>query len=99
MVNVLSRLSLSRMRAGDHADVRLRLRHRHARLQAGHHVVVLVAAPVHGIGAERERHEDIHMPDAGHGGHDLVVQQKLRAQHAGDGELILVRRPPPRPDR
>ena len=43
MPNVRSRLSFSRMRAGDHVDVRLRLRHGNPRLQPHQDVVVLVA--------------------------------------------------------
>ena len=46
---------------GDGGDVRVRLRHRHARLQSRHEIVVLVAAAIHRIGAERERQKQIHL--------------------------------------
>ena len=50
-----------------------------------------------GVGAERQRQEDVHLPDAGHGRHDLVVQQELRPEHAGHFELVLRRRRCPAP--
>ena len=89
IVNVRSRLSLSRMRRGDHAHVGLRLLHRHARLEARHQVVVLVAAAVDRVRAERQWEKDVHLPDAGDGRHHLVVQQEVRPEHADDRELVL----------
>ena len=89
IVNVRSRLSLSRIRAAIDAHVGLRLRHRHAWLQPRHQVVVLVAAAVDGVGAERQRQEDVHLPDARDGRHDLVVQQEVGPQHAGDLNWFL----------
>ena len=72
------------------ADVRIRLLHRHPVLETGHQVVVLVAAAVDRIGAERQRQEQIHLPDARDRRHDLGVQQELGSEHAGDRELVLV---------
>ena len=74
---------------GNHAHIGLRVGHRHTRLEARHDVVVLVSPPGHGIGAERQRQEDVHPPDARDRRHDLVVQQKIRTEHAGDRELVL----------
>ena len=74
---------------GDGGDVRVRLRHRHARLQARHEVVVLVAAAIHGIGAERERQEQVHLPVLADRRHDLGVQQEVGPEHADDLELVL----------
>ena len=74
---------------GNHLDVRLRLGHRHARLEARHQVVVLVAAPRHGVGAERERQIDVHADGAADGLHDFTVQHELGTEYTDDRELVL----------
>ena len=74
---------------GNHVHVRLRGGHRHAALHARHHVVVLVAAPVDRVRAERKRQEHVHLRDARNRRHDLGVQQEVRPQDAGDRELVL----------
>ena len=66
-----------------------RLRHRHAWLQPRHQVVVFVSAPRDGVGAERQRQEHVHLTDARDRRHDLVVQEEVGPQDAGDLELVL----------
>jgi hypothetical protein len=61
--------------------------HGHTGLQPGHDVVVLVAAATFGVGAKRERQEEIHLLDAGHRRHDLAVEQEVGVEHADNFEL------------
>ncbi len=90
MVNVLSRLSFSRIRAGDHADIGLRLLHADAALQTRHQVVIFVAAPVDGIGAQRQRQNDLGFANVAYGRHYFVIEQEIRPQHARHRELVLI---------
>ena len=78
---------------GDGGDVGVRLRHRHARFQPRHEIVVLIAAAIHGIGAQRERQKQIHLLRARHRRHDLGVQQEVGVEDADN--LELRRRIPP----
>ena len=64
--------------AGDHRDIGLGLLHGDARLEAGHHVIVLVAAAVHGIGAPRQGKKNVHLAEASDGRHHFVIEQELR---------------------
>ena len=60
------------------------------RFESGHDVEVLVTATSSdGVGGKRQRQEDVHLPNARHGGHDLVVQEEVRPEHADHFELIL----------
>jgi hypothetical protein len=68
----------------------LGLGHGDAGFEAGHQIVIFIAASIDGIGGERERQKNIHVLDAGDGGHDFFVEEEIRAKDTYDGELVLI---------
>ncbi len=74
--------------SGDEIDVSLRLAHRDPGLYTSQDVEVLVSTAVDGLGAERQRQEEIGLLDASYGRHYFAIQQEVRTKHAEDRERL-----------
>ena len=83
-------MSFSRMRLAMISMIGLRLPHGDARLQLHHQVVVLVAAILRGVRAQRQRDEDIGLVHGAFGGHHFRIEPEIRPQHARHGEWLAV---------